>query len=104
MSEIIEAVCKNCSQTQPFKTVYLKKDGKSCYDCGSEVPLEFRFFGYESLRDKFAMTALNGILAWGWNHFGGPSPNPKENIDFASGKFAERAYAIADKMLEERKK
>lgn len=58
-----------------------------------EAALKLQIKNQPTLRDLFAMAALQGLLA-----------NPDANLDYGRKTYADVAYSHADDMLEARKK
>ena len=58
-----------------------------------ETALKLQIKNQPTLRDLFAMAALQGLLA-----------NPETNLDYGRKTYADLAYNHADDMLEARKK
>lgn len=50
--------CENCEKTANGKTIWVKSDGINCFDCGKPVGHQYRNYGHKTLRDEFAMAAL----------------------------------------------
>jgi hypothetical protein len=66
---------------------------KKSYEELSIKALELKIKNQPTLRDLFAMAALQGVLA-----------NPETNLDYGRITYADLAYNHADDMLEARKK